>query len=63
MSFFHIPVLLKESIKALNINPNGIYVDCTAGGGGHSNLILNELKDGRLIMIDRDPDAISVLNS
>ena len=63
MSSFHIPVLLKESIKALNINPNGIYVDCTAGGGGHSNLILNELKDGRLIMIDRDPDAISVLNS
>ncbi|HZJ75919.1 MAG TPA: 16S rRNA (cytosine(1402)-N(4))-methyltransferase RsmH [Clostridia bacterium] len=63
MKFSHIPVLLKESVKALNINPSGIYVDCTAGGGGHSKLILNELKDGKLILIDRDPDAISTLSS
>lgn len=63
MEFSHVPVLLKESVKALNIKPCGIYVDCTAGGGGHSELILNELKDGRLIMIDRDPDAISALHS
>ncbi|HZK21009.1 MAG TPA: 16S rRNA (cytosine(1402)-N(4))-methyltransferase RsmH [Oscillospiraceae bacterium] len=61
MMFSHIPVLLKESIKALNINPDGIYVDCTAGGGGHSELILSGLKNGRLIMIDRDPDAVSTL--
>ncbi|MBQ2971646.1 MAG: 16S rRNA (cytosine(1402)-N(4))-methyltransferase RsmH [Ruminococcus sp.] len=58
MSFSHIPVLLSETIDGLNINENGIYVDGTAGGGGHSAEILSHLKDGKLISIDQDPDAI-----
>lgn len=58
MSFSHIPVLLDETIKSLNIKENGIYVDATAGGGGHSSEILKRLKYGKLICIDQDPDAI-----
>ena len=58
MEFSHIPVLLNETIEGLNINPNGIYVDGTAGGGGHSAAILEKLEDGKLISIDQDPDAI-----
>ncbi|MCI6652474.1 MAG: 16S rRNA (cytosine(1402)-N(4))-methyltransferase RsmH [Ruminococcus sp.] len=58
MSFNHIPVLLKECIEGLNIKENGIYVDGTAGGGGHSAEILKHLKCGKLFSIDRDPDAI-----
>lgn len=58
MSFSHIPVLLHETIDGLNIKENGIYVDGTAGGGGHSAEILSHLKDGKLISIDQDPDAI-----
>ncbi len=58
MSFSHIPVLLEETINGLNINPHGIYVDGTAGGGGHSAEILSHLTDGKLISIDQDPDAI-----
>ncbi|MBQ8057484.1 MAG: 16S rRNA (cytosine(1402)-N(4))-methyltransferase RsmH [Ruminococcus sp.] len=58
MSFSHIPVLLNETIDGLNIKENGIYVDGTAGGGGHSAEILSHLKDGKLISIDQDPDAI-----
>ncbi len=58
MSFSHIPVLLDETIEGLNINPNGIYVDGTAGGGGHSAAILGKLTDGKLVSIDQDPDAI-----
>ncbi len=58
MSFSHIPVLLHETIDGLNINENGIYVDGTAGGGGHSAEILSHLKEGKLISIDQDPDAI-----
>jgi len=55
---YHIPVLLKETIDALNIQPNGIYVDCTFGGGGHSNAILEKLGDnGKLIAFDQDEDA------
>ena len=55
---FHTPVLLKETIGALNIYPNGIYVDCTFGGGGHSKAILEKLgKDGKLIAFDQDEDA------
>ncbi|MBR1779715.1 MAG: 16S rRNA (cytosine(1402)-N(4))-methyltransferase RsmH [Clostridia bacterium] len=61
MEFFHESVLLDESIQALNINPDGIYVDGTAGGGGHSAEILKRLKAGKLISIDQDPDAISFL--
>ena len=58
MEFKHIPVLLNETIESLNINPDGIYVDGTAGGGGHSSEIAKRLKGGRLISLDRDPDAI-----
>ncbi|MBQ7965326.1 MAG: 16S rRNA (cytosine(1402)-N(4))-methyltransferase RsmH [Ruminococcus sp.] len=58
MSFSHIPVLLNETINGLNIQENGIYVDGTAGGGGHSSEILSHLKEGKLISIDQDPDAI-----
>lgn len=61
MAFEHISVLLKESIKSLDIKADGTYVDCTAGGGGHSQEILNGLCGGKLIMIDRDPDAIENL--
>ena len=49
MEFSHIPVLLDETIEGLNINPNGIYVDGTAGGGGHSGEILKRLTSGKLI--------------
>jgi 16S rRNA (cytosine1402-N4)-methyltransferase len=55
---YHIPVLLDEVIENLNIKPNGIYVDCTFGGGGHSRMILEKLgKDGRLVAFDQDADA------
>jgi len=58
MEFSHVSVLLNESIDALNIKEDGIYVDGTAGGGGHSYEIAKRLKNGKLIAIDRDPDAI-----
>jgi len=62
MEFNHISVLLNESVEALNIKPDGIYVDCTAGGGGHSAEILSHLNEnGKMYLFDRDPDAISVL--
>jgi len=54
---YHIPALLKESIDGLNIQPDGIYVDVTFGGGGHSKEILSRLKAGRLIAFDQDEDA------
>jgi 16S rRNA (cytosine1402-N4)-methyltransferase len=54
---YHIPALLKESIDGLNIRPEGIYVDVTFGGGGHSMEILKQLKTGRLIAFDQDDDA------
>ncbi|HEU5290570.1 MAG TPA: 16S rRNA (cytosine(1402)-N(4))-methyltransferase RsmH [Cyclobacteriaceae bacterium] len=54
---YHRPVMLKECIDALNINPKGIYVDVTFGGGGHSLAILEKLKEGRLIAFDQDEDA------
>lgn len=56
--FQHYSVMLNEMIDNLNINPNGIYVDCTAGGGGHSLAILSKLDKGKLISIDKDKDAI-----
>ena len=61
MEFSHFSVLREESIEALDIKKDGLYVDCTAGGGGHSAEILRRLETGRLIAIDRDPDAIEVL--
>jgi 16S rRNA (cytosine1402-N4)-methyltransferase len=55
---YHIPVLLKEIIEALQITPNGTYVDCTFGGGGHSKAILENLSEkGKLIAFDQDEDA------
>lgn len=57
-AYHHISVLLRESIDALDIKPNGVYVDCTFGGGGHSRAILERLgKNGRLIAFDHDKDA------
>lgn len=59
MEFSHISVLLYETVDSLNIKSNGIYVDCTLGGAGHTSLILSRLnKDGRVIGIDRDDDAL-----
>ncbi len=61
-NFVHKPVLLEETVQALNIKPGGIYIDATAGGGGHSAAILEKLGgSGLLICIDRDPDAIQTL--
>jgi 16S rRNA (cytosine1402-N4)-methyltransferase len=61
MEFNHVPVLLNETLDGLNVNPNGIYVDCTVGGAGHSLEIAKRLiNGGRLIALDRDPDAIAV---
>ena len=57
MNEYHIPVLLDESIEGLNIQPNGVYVDVTYGGGGHSAKILEKLEGGRLIAFDQDIDA------
>ncbi len=54
---YHIPVLLEESISHLNVRSEGIYVDATFGGGGHSRAILSKLTTGKLIAFDRDPDA------
>lgn len=59
MKYNHIPILLNEVIEGLNIKPNGIYVDGTLGGGGHSLEIVKRLKEGgRLIAIDKDEEAI-----
>ena len=57
--FKHYSVMLNECIEALNIKPEGIYVDCTLGGGGHSEEIVKRLTTGRLIAIDQDEDALS----
>ncbi len=57
--FSHKSVMLYETVDGLNINPDGIYVDGTAGGGGHSELIASRLSEkGKLVCFDRDPDAI-----
>ena len=62
MEFSHVSVLLNETVDALNIKPDGIYVDCTTGGAGHSGEILRRLgENGRLIAFDQDPDAIEVI--
>ncbi len=55
---YHVPVLLTEAVEGLNINPEGIYVDATFGGGGHSREILKKLgPGGRLVVFDQDADA------
>ena len=55
---YHIPVLLNEVIEGLHIQPDGIYVDCTFGGGGHSRAILEKLgPNGKLVGFDQDDDA------
>ncbi len=60
MSEYHVPVMLSECIEALNIKPNGVYVDVTYGGGGHSREILNKLgSKGKLVAFDQDADAIN----
>jgi 16S rRNA (cytosine1402-N4)-methyltransferase len=56
---YHRPVLLQASIDNLNIKPNGVYVDVTFGGGGHSKEILKYLDKGRLIAFDQDPEALA----
>jgi 16S rRNA (cytosine1402-N4)-methyltransferase len=56
---YHIPVLLNPSIEGLLIKPDGVYVDCTFGGGGHSKVILDKLDKGKLIAFDQDSDAIA----
>ncbi len=58
MNTYHVPVLFYESIDGLEIKPDGIYVDCTFGGGGHSQGILDKLaSDGKLVAFDQDVDA------
>lgn len=62
MEFSHVPVLFEDTVGVLNIKEDGIYLDGTAGGGGHSSGILSHLGDkGRLVCVDQDPDAIEVL--
>ena len=57
----HIPVMAGEALKYLNLNPDGIYIDGTIGGGGHAKMILSMLSSkGKLIGIDRDPEALSL---
>lgn len=63
-SFKHTTVLLDEAVNGLNIRGNGIYIDGTFGRGGHSRLILSQLgPEGRLLAIDRDPQAVAVANA
>ncbi len=61
MEFSHISVLFDETIESLDIKKEGLYVDCTCGGAGHSKAILERIPDGVLVAIDRDPDAIQVI--
>ncbi|MEA4936707.1 MAG: 16S rRNA (cytosine(1402)-N(4))-methyltransferase RsmH [Paludibacter sp.] len=59
-ALYHVPALLTETIDGLNISPDGIYVDCTFGGGGHSGEILRKLgKKGKLLGFDQDEDAFN----
>lgn len=58
MEYSHKPVLLREAVEALAICPEGIYIDGTMGGGGHSEAILKNLTTGKLLSIDQDPDAV-----
>jgi len=58
-SLYHVPVLLEESVSGLNIDPEGVYLDLTFGGGGHSREILRHLGGGCLIGFDQDSDALA----
>lgn len=58
MEFSHTPVLLDEVLENLEIKPNGVYVDCTLGGAGHSSKILEKLETGLLVGFDKDQEAI-----
>ncbi|MBQ3546853.1 MAG: 16S rRNA (cytosine(1402)-N(4))-methyltransferase RsmH [Clostridia bacterium] len=60
MEFNHISVLLSETIDSLCIKPDGIYIDGTAGGAGHSKEIAKRLKNGLLLALDQDPDAVKI---
>ncbi|MBQ0084217.1 MAG: 16S rRNA (cytosine(1402)-N(4))-methyltransferase RsmH [Clostridiales bacterium] len=60
MEFIHKPVLFEETIASLNIKPDGIYLDGTVGGAGHSRAIAEKLQGGQLVCLDRDPDAVKV---
>ena len=63
MTAYHLPALLEESIAGLNLRPDGVYVDVTFGGGGHSRAILSHLTTGRLIAFDQDLDAaVNIIN-
>ena len=61
MEFQHKPVLFDEAIASLEIRPDGVYIDGTAGGGGHSKAIADRLTTGTLLSIDQDPDAVAVV--
>lgn len=63
LHFSHVPVLLDACLEGLNIRPDGIYVDGTAGGAGHSRAIAERLDGGRLIALDKDPDAVAAASS
>ena len=57
---YHIPVMLEACLEGLNIRPDGVYVDVTFGGGGHSKAIFSKLSEkGQLIAFDQDPDALA----
>lgn len=58
MAFSHKPVLFYETVDGLNVKPDGVYVDCTLGGGGHASLVLSRLTTGKLICLDQDMAAI-----
>lgn len=57
MSNYHVPVMMEECLRGLNIEPGATYVDATFGGGGHSRAMLEKIKGGKLIAFDQDPDA------
>ncbi|MDX1669942.1 MAG: 16S rRNA (cytosine(1402)-N(4))-methyltransferase, partial [Limnobacter sp.] len=60
----HIPVLLQATVEGLVMNPHGVYLDCTFGRGGHSRAVLQKLSSkGRLIALDRDPQAVQAMGA
>lgn len=63
MEFSHVSVLLNETVASLSVRADGVYVDCTAGGGGHSAEIAKQLESGRLFALDQDPEAIETLRA